>query len=66
MCFPPRGEPCPHPSDPGRRRLWNEPRRHDEIPVVKGEHSSEDGRERVLLFNLSGHGFLDINAYASV
>ena len=33
--------------------------------IEEAARAREEGEERVILFNLSGHGFLDINAYAS-
>ncbi len=36
------------------------------VAIDEALKAKEDGRERVLLFNLSGHGFLDISAYAPV
>ncbi len=36
------------------------------VAIEEALKAKEDGRERAILFNLSGHGFLDINAYSSV
>lgn len=33
--------------------------------IVEANLAKEEGRERVILFNLSGHGFLDLGAYDS-
>ncbi len=33
--------------------------------VVEANQAKEEGKERVILFNLSGHGFLDLGAYDS-
>jgi tryptophan synthase beta chain len=34
------------------------------VAVEESPTAKREGRERTILFNLSGHGFLDINAYA--
>jgi tryptophan synthase beta chain len=34
------------------------------VAVDEARAAKKDGRERTILFNLSGHGFLDISAYA--
>lgn len=33
--------------------------------IQEAEKAKEEGKERVILFNLSGHGFLDLGAYES-
>lgn len=35
------------------------------VAVQEALKTKEDGRERAILFNLSGHGFFDINAFSS-
>ncbi len=32
--------------------------------IEEAEKAREENKEKVILFNLSGHGFFDINAYA--
>ena len=33
--------------------------------IVEANKAKEEGKEKVILFNLSGHGFLDLGAYDS-